>query len=67
MSERNYGALIAWAIEARDKIWRYIKPWPRWWELMFVACISIFVTSTIFFSLDLLGEFLQIFNINYPS
>ena len=36
--------LISHIIGARDQIWYEIKPWPRWWKILLVIGVSIFVT-----------------------
>ena len=56
--------LVALAISQRDWIWDIIKPWPRLWKIVAAVSAGVFITLVLLHSLDLLHEFLSIFNIN---
>ena len=55
--------LLAFAISKRDWIWDIIKPWPRLWKIVVVVIAGIFVTAVLLHGLDILPEFLSIFNL----
>jgi len=57
-------ALIGMAIGARAWIWDIIKPWPKAWKIVAAVLIGLFTTLLLVHGLDLLPEFLSIFNIN---
>lgn len=55
--------LLSLAASQRDWLRDIMKPWPSLWKIIMSVIAGVFVTAVLLHGLDLLPEFLAIFNI----
>lgn len=61
------GTLLALMIQSRDRIRYEMQGWPAWWKIAAAVSFSVLYMAATLFSVGLLDDFLQIFNINFPQ